>query len=78
MKAIINDKLYDTEKSQLIIDGKYQSGLYQTSKGGWFWVFDPLLSAPKIEVISEEQAKVDIGKYAPDRYADFFGLAEEG
>lgn len=78
MKSIIAGKVYDTEKSEIIIEGQYRSGLYRTSKGSWFWVFDPLLSTPKIEVVSEGQAKIDIGKYAPDRYSEFFGEPEEG
>jgi hypothetical protein len=91
MKAIIDDKLYDTEKAELILEfsrsfdavdifgrdckGWKNMELYRTKKGNYIEVD---LRSKKIELTSEYCAKELLRKINPDKYIELFGEVEEG
>lgn len=88
LKKIINNKLYDTEKADLIIEyttpiesrllkglySRYDAKLYKTKKGSWFRVVNTV--TPKLEAVNEKEAK-EIVKLDPDLYIKLFGEVEE-
>lgn len=74
MKKIINGKLYDTEKSELIyteLEGK--RWLYRTNKRAFYKVY----STGDIVPMSDEQAMEYFGENDPDKYIEIFGNPEE-
>ena len=75
MKAIVSDKLYDTETSEIVFEQKPDEILYRTEKGNWFWSHP---FQPFVEPINEEQAKGIISRYCPvERYIEVFGGVEK-
>lgn len=80
MVFIINDKKYDTEKSELIMtqreffDFTY---IYRTKKGTFFEVISPFLDAKWARLISRIEVKEKLkGNYKA--YVKVFGDVEEG
>lgn len=86
MKEIIDGKLYDTEKAELVVrfrrkvkaknifgefDTWAESELYKTKKGAWFEVIGTNMSTPNLNVISEDRAK-EIITVNPDKYIELY------
>ncbi|WP_368895760.1 hypothetical protein [Priestia megaterium] len=92
MKAIIDNKLYDTDKAELVFEfvrtykvrsvlGTYfnETGsgqLYKTSTGNWFEVIEAEGKAPELNALAVEDAK-RITSIDPDKYQELFGALEE-
>ena len=92
MRFIVNDKLYDTNKAELlcsfyeqwaqktIIGTLYptlKTNLYVTAKGAYFITSKEDYDRPCIEVINEDKAKAYLMHYNYDKYAEMFGELEE-
>lgn len=71
MRAIINNLLYDTDKSELIFN-YFDTRAYKTRNGKLFRVLYGEIVSTDIEEI-----KNWIGKHDPDAYIKLFGEVEE-
>lgn len=81
MKYIIDNKVYDTEKSELIghhcINGTLIS-LYRSPKGTFWGICTSLITGTEIaKIIEDEQMKLILANDY-ERYIKFFGEVEEG
>lgn len=91
MKKIINNKLYDTSKAELVLEywkvqrvqsliGRFDKNveceLYKTSKGAWFGIVGADMNNPLWVVMTEEEAKETI-KIDPDKYQELYKDVEE-
>ena len=92
MKLIVNNKIYDTEKSELLctfqkrwkiknlcstIYPLLETKLYRTAKGAYFLTCREDYNRPDIEVIEEAAAKEYLMYNNYDKYAEMFGELEE-
>lgn len=73
MKAIIDNKLYDTDKAECLGEVDLGVRLYRTSKGVLFL----LNQYPKEIVIDQQKVKEIVGRVAPDIYVKIYGEVEE-
>jgi hypothetical protein len=86
MKKIIDGKLYDTEKAELIVlfrrkvrvknilgefDSWASSELYKTKNGVWFEVIGTNMDTQKLSSISEDKAK-EIIMLNPDKFVELY------
>lgn len=92
-KAIIDGKLYDTEKASIVSTTKDNRILFVTQKGNYFscatYNYDyaktgeneifyiSAIAYSDIRPEPIEYAMTNIGKYAPDKYIELFGEVEE-
>lgn len=92
MIKIIDDLIYDTEKSELVIEFRRMSEvlyffrkvnmwvegeLYKTKNGRWFEVVGIGLSNPQLNALSEYEAKEIIKEADPCLYVNMFDNVEE-
>lgn len=92
MRFIVNNKIYDTEKSELLCafqkrwEAKFiwgemyplrDTNLYKTAKGAYFLTCKEDYDIPCIEVINEDKAKEYLMYHNYDKYAEMFGELEE-
>lgn len=92
MKFIVNNKIYDTDKSELLCTFRIQwerktiwgsfypmrdTKLYKTAKGAYFLVCKVDCEFKHIEVIGEETAKRYLMQYNYEKYVEMFGALEE-
>lgn len=92
MRLIVNNKIYDTEKSELlctfhkrwevktIVCTMYplrETELYRTAKGAYFLICKKDYDGICIEVIDEDMAKNYLMYNNYDKYAEMFGALEE-
>ena len=92
MKLIANNKIYDTEKSELLCTFQKQwkikafcsvmyplreTKLYRTTKGAYFLTCREDYNRPDIEVIEEAAAKEYLMYNNYDKYVEMFGELEE-
>lgn len=92
MKFIVNNKIYDTDKAELlctfskqwesktIIGTLYPSrntNLYKTAKGSYFLTCTADYGTSFIEVIEENMAKKYLMYNNYNKYAEMFGALEE-
>lgn len=81
MKFIIDNKVYDTGKSELI--GHYKRNealicLYKSPKGTFFGICTSLITGTETaKIIEDEQMKLILANDY-ERYIKFFGEPEEG
>ena len=93
MKKIINDKLYDTDKAEVIFSFKRKyKDTYVWSKEITFNTWEPAqyLKTPKgaflyycenrkeLELLEEVEVKRVIQQVDPDRYIELYGAVEAG
>jgi len=87
MKAIIDGKLYDSEKAELITGfsrwksvnnlmlGEYDTWidceLYRTEKGNWFELEGTDLRSTRLNALTEERAK-EILQTNPEKYQELY------
>ena len=92
MKFIVNNKIYDTDKSELLCEfrkpweartiigtlylARYTS-LYRTAKGAYFLTCLADYDNGYIEVINEAEAKEYLMHNNYEKYAEMFGELEE-
>lgn len=91
MKKIIDNKLYDTEKAELVFSfkrkvtktsliGKYtdwvDAELYKTKKGAWFEVIGEGRPECQLNSITDERAK-EIIQIDPVKYQELYDDVEE-
>jgi hypothetical protein len=92
MKAIIDNKVYDTDKAELVFEfvrtyevesilGTYfnekgSGQLYKTSKGNWFELIKREGRSTEFNALNLEDAK-NIVLIHPDKYQELFGELEE-
>lgn len=80
MQQVINQVLYDTNKSTLLYSIQSEGdklGLYRTSKGGYFLAWEFVDSPGKIQPLSKEGALVFLEKYgATDTLLKHFLIEE--
>lgn len=76
MRAIFNNKLYDTEKSENICNF-YGHSVYKTKNGTLFMVYEDDATEERMLCLSELEIKDFIGKHFPDIYIELFGEVEE-
>lgn len=92
MRFVVNNKIYDTEKSELLCTFEKQweiktlcsmmylsldTNLYRTVKGAYFLTCREGYDRPCIEVIEEDVAKVYLIHNDYDKYIEMFGELEE-
>lgn len=92
MKLIVNNKIYNTENSELLctFDKRWkiktlcstmypllETKLYRTSKGAYFLTYKKNYNDVGIEVIEEDMAKEYLMYNNYDKYAEMFGELEE-
>ena len=92
MRFIVNNKIYDTKKSELLCTFQRQwevkviwgvmypsrvTNLYRTVKGAYFLTCKEDYDRPCIEVINEKMAKAYLMHHNYDKYAEMFGELEE-
>ena len=92
MRFIVNNKIYDTEKSELLctFDKRWtiktlcsviytlrETKLYRTAKGAYFLTYKKNYNDTGIEVIEEDMAKEYLMCNNYDKYAEMFGELEE-
>ena len=92
MKLIVDYKIYDTEKSELLCTFQKrwkmktfcsvmyplrETKLYRTAKGAYFLTCSEDYHRPDIEVIEEDAAKEYLMYNNYDKYAEMFGELEE-
>lgn len=80
MRKIINGKMYDTDKAELIYSGYDLSrtkkrDYYRTSKGTFLCHY---VSVNRLEIVPDESMMEILAEYAPDKYIEIFGNVEEG
>lgn len=76
MKVIVCDRLYDTDKSELLDQKKLMNccyELYRTHKGNLF-IIDRILG--KL-IIDCQEVKYLLGLYFPDKYIELYGEVED-
>lgn len=74
MKKIVNGKIYDTEKSELVYtEQDTQRKLYRTQKGAWFRCY----KNGEVVPIDEETAMEYLGRVDVDKYIEYFGNVDE-
>lgn len=73
MKAIINGKLYDTEKSEMICDIGMTGSIWRTAKGNLFLLNDITM---RISNTNQEEIKDLLGGENPEKYIELFGEPE--
>jgi hypothetical protein len=74
MKRVINGKVYDTEKSDIIyIDPNKRRTYYMTKNGAFFVVY----KTGELAVKTEEEIRELLGMYDYDKYVEIFGEPEE-
>lgn len=93
MKKIINDKLYDTDKAEVIFSfkRKYQDPcVWSKDIAFTTWEHAQYLKTPKgaflyycesrkeLELLEEVEVKRVIQRVDPDRYMELYGEVEEG
>lgn len=92
-KTIIDGKLYDTEKANIVSATKDNRILFVTKKGNYFSCathdynytkaeeneifYISVIAYSDIRPEPIEYAMTNIGKYAPDKYIELFGEVEE-
>lgn len=92
MKLIVNNKIYNTENSELLctFDKRWkiktlcstmyplrETKLYRTAKGAYFLTCKKNYNDLDIEVIEEDMAKEYLMYNNYDKYAEMFGELEE-
>lgn len=78
MQQIINDKLYDTEKSNLIYqyrDALVERDYYLSPKGTYFIHY---LKVGKLEIVDEQVVKDILAERDVNKYIELFGKVAEG
>lgn len=74
MKKVINGKVYDTEKSEVIyIDPNKRRTYYMTKKRAFFVLY----KTGEIAVKTEDEIRELLGTYDYDKYVEIFGEPEE-
>ena len=74
MRKIINGKLYDTEKSELLyFDESTRRAFYRTSKGAFFMFYSNGEIVPK----TEDEAMEYLGIHDIDKYIEIWGDIDE-
>lgn len=74
MRKVINGKLYDTDKSEVIyIDQMTKRAVCRTEKGSYFILYSNNQIVPK----TEDEIKEYIGLHDADLYIELFGMIEE-
>ena len=73
MKAIINNKLYDTETAEVVIS-RCDFVIYKTLKGAYF---KHNLVTAEVTILTKEAVKRILGRLDPDEYIKRFGEVEE-
>lgn len=74
MKRVINGKVYDTEKSEIIyIDPNKRRTYYMTKNHAFFVVY----KTGELAVKTEEEIRELLGMYDYDKYVEIFGEPEE-
>lgn len=74
MKKVINGKVYDTEKSEVIyIDSNKRRTYYITKKRAFFVLY----KTGEIAVKTEDEIRELLGTYDYDKYVEIFGEPEE-
>lgn len=76
MRAIFNNKLYDTEKSENICNFHGRS-VYKTKNGTLFMVYEDANTKEKVFYMDQIGIRDFIGKHFPDIYIKLFGEVEE-
>ena len=77
MKQIIDEKLYDTENSQIICEFKNHR-IYRTNKGTLFMTYFDNVNGEQVSNTNRNDIKDMIGMYVPSEYIKIFrevGLA---
>jgi len=75
MKAIINGKLYDTEKSEKICNVKFTGhSIWRTTKGTLFLFNDICM---QISNVNQDAIKDLLGKESPEKYIELYGGIDE-
>lgn len=92
MKFIVNNKLYDTDKAELLCSFRKQwesktivgmlypyrdTNLYKTVKGSYFLTCTADYGTNYIEVIDENTAKYWLMRKGYDKYVEMFGALGE-
>ena len=92
MKFIVNNKLYDTEKAELLctfekpwetktllgtMNFYRKTNLYKTAKGAWFLTSTNDSENSYIKVISEKMGKNYLMHNAYEKYCEMYGPLEE-
>ena len=92
MKFIVNNKIYDTDKAELLCTFSKQwesktivgtlypyrdTNLYKTAKGAYFFTCCTDYGTHYIEVIDENTAKYYLMRKNYDKYVEMFGALEE-
>ena len=92
MRFIVNNKIYDTEKSELlctfykrwkiktlcsVMYPLRDTKLYRTAKGAYFLIYIKDYDGIGVEVINEDVAKVYLIHNNYDKYIEMFGELEE-
>lgn len=76
MRAILNNKLYDTEKSENICNFHGHS-VYKTKNGTLFMIRENDTTKEKVLYMDEIGIRDFIGEHFPDIYIKLFGEVEE-
>lgn len=78
MRAILNEKLYDTEKSENVATFE-RLAVYKTKNGTLFMVNTgiPGVYLESMHSIEQDEIKRFIGEHYPDKYIELFGEVEE-
>ena len=77
MKAILNGKLYDTNKSVNLCNF-FGHSVYKTNNGTLFMTYnDGGALGEQISNVNYDEIKETIGRYCPDSYILIFGKVEE-
>ncbi|OUO77924.1 hypothetical protein B5F53_11985 [Blautia sp. An249] len=84
-KEILNEKLYDTARAEVILDFSDET-IFKTKKGSYFSAKkmsgicvngDVGTSYVEIKIITEDYLKDMLGRYYVDEYIRIFGEVEE-
>ena len=82
MKAIIDNKLYDTDKAEMTYEYTEAEScaanikIYKTSKDNYFQEIS-VFASNTLNTLSVDQVKEVLSKRAPDKYIELFGEVEE-
>lgn len=75
MRRIIDGKMYDTDKSEIVyIDEMNDRVFYRTKKGTYFVLY----KNGEMRIKNENFLKELLEKYDVDKYIELFGEVEEG
>lgn len=93
MKFIVNDKIYDTDKAEVLCTfvteweiqtsifggpwSRMNTTLYKTAKGSYFITCKDFYDKSYIKVIGEKKAKRYLMYHNYEKYAEMFGPLEE-